>query len=60
MTTTPYYLKLLKDDLTRDGIENVYNVNLKHHPIKMGIQSGSNTIDYNFTTFFNHHLKLIW
>jgi hypothetical protein len=24
---------------------------LKHHPIKMGIQNGSNTIDHGLTTF---------
>jgi hypothetical protein len=55
-----YYLNFLEDDLMWYGVENIYNVYLKHHPIKMGIQSGLNTMDRDFITFFNHHPKLIW
>ncbi len=59
-TTPPRYLKLLEDGLTRNGVENVCNVDLKHHPIKMGIQSGLNTMDHKLTTISNHHPELIW
>ncbi len=55
-----YCLKLLKYGLTRDGVERICNVYLKHHPIKINIQSDPNTIDHGFTTSYNHHLKLIW
>jgi hypothetical protein len=37
-------LKFLKDGITQDGVENICNVYLKHHPIKMGIQSGPKTM----------------
>ncbi len=47
-----YYLKFLEDGLTWNGVENIYNVYLKHHPIRMGIQSGPNTMDHGLTTFF--------
>jgi hypothetical protein len=50
---------LLKNGLMQDNVENIYNVNLKHHPIKMGIQNGFNNMDHNLMTF-NHHLELIW
>jgi len=48
--------KLLGDGLMWNGVKSVYNVYLKHHPIKMGIQSGPNTMDHGLTTSFNHHL----
>jgi hypothetical protein len=54
------YPKLLKDGLTRDGIENTHNVYRKHHPIKMGIQNGMKTMDHNLTTSSNYHLESIW
>ncbi len=48
--------KLLEDGFMQNGVESIYNVYLKHHPIKMGIQSGLNTMDHGVTTSFNHHL----
>ncbi len=53
-------LKFLEDGLTQDGVESICNVYLKQHPIKMGIQSGPNTMDHGLTTFFYRHPKLIW
>jgi hypothetical protein len=44
----------------QNGVESVYNVYLKHHPIKMGIQSGLNTMDHNLTTSSNYHPEVIW
>jgi hypothetical protein len=41
----------MENGLMQDGVESICNVNLKQHPIKMGIQSGSNTMDYGLTTF---------
>jgi hypothetical protein len=55
-----HYMKFLEDGLIRNGVESVYNVYLKHHPIRMGIQSGLNTMDHGLTTSFNRHPKLIW
>jgi hypothetical protein len=52
--------KLLEDGLTQDGAENVCNVYLQHHPIRMGLQSSLNNMEHNLTTSFNHHPKLIW
>jgi len=51
----PHYPKFLENGLTQDDVENVYNVNLKDHPIRMGIQSGINTMDHGLTTSSNHH-----
>ncbi len=55
-------LKLSEDDqvLTQDGVESIYNVYLKHHPIKMNIQNGPNTMDHNLTTSFNHRFEPMW
>jgi hypothetical protein len=47
-----YCSKLLEDGLTWNGVESIYNVYLKHHPIRMGIQIGLNTMDHNLPTFF--------
>jgi len=47
----PYSPKFMENGLTQDSVESIYNVNLKQHPIKMGIQNGSNTMDYSLTTF---------
>jgi len=52
----PCYLKLSKDGLMQDGVQNVY---LEDHPIWMNIQSGPNAMDHGPTTSFNRHLKLI-
>jgi hypothetical protein len=60
MTIASYYLKFLEDGLTWNAIESICNVNLIHHPIKMAIQSGQNTMEHNFTTTSNRHPKLIW
>jgi hypothetical protein len=57
---TSLCLKVLEDKLMRHDVENVYNIYLKHQPIKMGIQNGPNTMDHNLTTSFNYHPKLIW
>jgi hypothetical protein len=54
------FLKLLEDDLMQYGVENICNVYLEQHPIKMGILSGLNTMHHDFTTSFNHHPELIW
>jgi hypothetical protein len=56
----PHCLKLLEGGLTRDDVENVCNVYLEHHPIRMGIQSGPNTMDHALATSSNHNLGLIW
>jgi len=56
---TSLCLKVLEDKLMRHDVENVYNIYLKHHPIRMGIQNGPTTMDHNFTTSFNYHPKLI-
>jgi hypothetical protein len=56
----PSCLKFLKNGFTQNGIESICNVNLKQHPIMMGIQSGPNTMDHNITIFYNHHHELIW
>jgi hypothetical protein len=44
----------------RDGVESIHNVYIEHHPIKMGIQNGPNTMDHDLATFFHHNLKLMW
>jgi hypothetical protein len=46
--------------LMQNGVKNVYNVCLKYHLIKMGIENGLNTIDHALTTSFNCHLELTW
>jgi hypothetical protein len=56
----PWYPKFLKNGLTWNDVESIYNVNLKHHPIKMGIQIGFNNMDHNLMTSSNCHLELIW
>jgi hypothetical protein len=56
----PHYLKLLKDGRTRNGVENIRNVYLEHHPIGIGIQNGPNIMDHGLTTFSNHNPELIW
>jgi hypothetical protein len=53
-------LKFFENRLMPNGVENVYNIYLKHYPIRMGIQNGPNTMDHNLTTSFNYHLQLIW
>jgi hypothetical protein len=57
---TSCYLKFLENGLRRNGLENVCNIYLKHHPIKMGIQSGLNIMDHSFTTSSIYHPKVIW
>ncbi len=52
--------KFLKNGLTRDGVESICNIYLKHSLIKMGFQNGLNAMDHDLTTSFNHHPKLIW
>jgi hypothetical protein len=52
--------KLLEDGLMGNVVQNIYNVFFKHHPIKMGNQSGLNIMDHDLTTFFNYHPELIW
>lgn len=47
----PYSPKFMENGLMQEGVESICNVNLKQHSIKMGIQSGSNTMDYGLTTF---------
>jgi len=51
------YSKFLKSGFTRDGVGNISNVSLKHHPIKMDIQNGPNIMDHSFITSFNHHMN---
>jgi len=43
--------KFMENGLTQNDVKSICNVNLKHHPIKMGIQSGFNTMDHGLTTF---------
>jgi hypothetical protein len=54
------YSKLLEIDFTQNGVKSVYNVHLKHHPIRTGIQNGSDTMYHDFITSSSDHLKLIW
>jgi hypothetical protein len=54
-----HHPKFLKNGLTQDGVESIYNIYLKHRLIKMGFQNALNTTDHDFTTSFNHHPKLI-
>jgi len=56
----PCCSKFLEDGLTWNSVESIYNVYMEHHPIKMGIQSGPNTMEHNFITSSNHNLELIW
>jgi hypothetical protein len=39
------HLKFLEHGLTKDGVEGVCYIHLKHHTIGMDIQSDSNTMD---------------
>jgi hypothetical protein len=55
-----HYLKFLEDGITWNGVENVCNVYLKHHPIRMDIQNDSNNMDHGFKNSYNCHLKLKW
>jgi hypothetical protein len=54
-----FHLKLLKNDLTWDGVESICYIYLKHHPIRVDIQSGSNTMDHYFATTPNCHVELM-
>ncbi len=53
-------LKFLEDGLTQNDVESICNVYLNCYLIKMGIQSGLNTVDHGLTTFFYRHPELIW
>jgi hypothetical protein len=53
-------LKLLKNGLTQDDVEVICYIHLKHHTIRVDIQSGLNTMDHCFTTTFNFHAELMW
>ncbi len=55
-----YCLKLLKNGLTQVGVEVICYIHLKHHTIKVDIQSGLNTMDHCLTTILNFHAKLMW
>jgi hypothetical protein len=55
-----YYSKFLEDGLMPHGVESVCNVYLKHHPIRMGIQSDPNNMDHDLVTFFNCEPEFIW
>jgi len=55
-----YCLKLLKNGLTQDDVEVICYIHLKHHTIKVDIQSNLNTMDHYLTTTFNFHVKLMW
>jgi hypothetical protein len=55
-----YYLKLLNNDLTQDGVEVICYIHLKHHTIRVDIQSSLNTMDHCLTTTLNFHVKLMW
>ncbi len=54
-----YYLKLLKDDVTKYGVQSIYKCLFKHPPINMGIQSCLNTMHHDFTTYSKCQSKLI-
>lgn len=56
---TSCHSKLLKDDLTQNGVEGVRYIHLKHHEIKTNIQSSSNNMDCSFTTNPNYHIELL-
>lgn len=55
-----HYLKLLKNGFTWNGVENLYNIYLKHHLIRMDIQNDPNNMDHGFTTSYDCHLELKW
>jgi hypothetical protein len=40
-------------------VENICYIHLKHNPITMEIQKGSNTMDHCFTSILNYHAKLM-
>ncbi len=55
-----HYLKLIKNDVPWIGVENIYNIYLKHHPIRMDIQNDLNNMDHGFRTSYNCHHELKW
>jgi hypothetical protein len=52
-----YYTKLLKDGFSKDGVENICDIYLQQHPIKMHIQSYTNTMNHYFTFTLDYHTK---
>jgi hypothetical protein len=54
-----FHSKPLKTNLTRNGVESIHYIYLKHHPMRVDIQSGSNIMDYYFVTTFNCHVELM-
>jgi hypothetical protein len=55
-----YCLKPLKNGLTQDVVEVICYIHLKHHTIKVDIQSKLNTTDHYLTTTLNFHVELMW
>jgi hypothetical protein len=43
---TFHCLKFIEDGFTWDGVENIHYIHFKHHPIRVDIKSGLNTMDY--------------
>jgi hypothetical protein len=54
-----YHLKFLEDGLMENVVEHVCYIHLKHHLIKVDIQSNLNTMDQCLETTPNHHIKLM-
>jgi transcriptional regulator of met regulon len=57
--TSLLLLEVLEDDRTRNGVENVCYIHLKHNSITVEIQSRLNTMDHCFTSILNYHAKLM-
>jgi hypothetical protein len=55
-----HHLKLLKNELMRDGVQSIHFLHLMHHLIGMDIQNNLNNMDQYLTTTPNYHIKLMW
>jgi RNA-binding protein YhbY len=54
-----YHSKFLEDGLMQNVVEHIRYIHLKHHLIKVEIQSNLNTMDQCLKTTLNHHIKLM-
>jgi RNA-binding protein YhbY len=54
-----YHSKFLKDGLMQNVVEHIHYIHMKHHLIKVDIQSNLNTMDQYLETTPNHHIKLM-
>jgi hypothetical protein len=54
-----FHSKLLKNCIMWDGVKGIHYIYLKHHPIRVDIQSDSNTMDHYPTTTPSCHAELM-